>query len=130
MSTIIFSINEQGSGPNYRARKQFLRHIDNLRALGKMKGEFRTAVLCQRQGSLASLRPAYLMDREDYRKNVMPGGWALPTAMQLDQLALTEINPATLHARGDASMLMPCGGVMPAGEWLYLDDPGEFWAII
>ena len=129
MPKIIFAIDEQRG---MRDRARFLRHLDTLRAMGKLQSEPRTAIghWVDPDTGVSWLEPSYCLDVEDFRDHVLPHGWVNGQKCVLS-IGSGSCSIIGLHANADQVHSLGAfrcvGKVMPQGCWTRFDDNGEFW---
>lgn len=131
MSDIIFAIDE---AEGLRTRARFLRHMDELRVLGKLQKPMRSAVgHWVDPDGVSWLEPAYAIDEADFDAFVRPHGWVNGQQCVLRlTVGRAEIVGLARHA-GKVSPIgvFTCAGKgMPAGDWTRFDDTGDYWVVV
>lgn len=131
MPKIIFAIDENGP-QSFRTRARFLRHLDTLRAMGKLRDDPRTAIghWVDPDTQVSWLEPSYVLDAEDFHEHVQPHGWVngQKCVLSVDATSCAIVGlanrPGEVYPLGAFRCI---GKVMPQGNWTRFDDTGEFW---
>ena len=127
MNKVIFAID---NNTDLHRVARFMRFIDECRAMNRIEGKFEMAIGMW-EGEMES---SYMMDEADYRKLVVPSGYAL------DQVCVLVVEPSNKcymeYPDGDVgynlgvlTQVTPQEAMGMVG-WTYILETKTYWAVI
>lgn len=128
MTKVIFAID---TGPEpLHTRAKFLRHLDTLRAMGKLDGEARIGIghWVDPKG-VSWLEPCYMLTIDDYEQHVLRPGWTNgQQCVLIVSIECSLIVSPDLRRPIETLPPMACVGPdMPQGCWTKFEGSADYW---